>query len=414
MQALVLAAGKGTRMKSSRPKVLHEILGKPLVGYVLDTLAALGISPVTVVVGAGGEDVRGYLKTRPEKIRVVWQREQKGTGHAVEMARKPATGSGDVLIWPGDMPLLKRETLAAFINEHKAAGAAASVLSALQPEPYGYGRMLRAGGKFYGIREELDASEAERRIQEVNTGVYLFGVRQLFDALKKVKPANEKREYYLTDTIEILTGQGQVVEAFPLAEAREAQGINSRHELAEATETMRNREIQAHMERGVSFVSPDQTFVEPGVKIGEDTVIYPWCYIESGVVIGKNCSIGPFAKIRKGSTIGDECTVGSFVEVNRSKLGKGVLAKHLAYLGDATLGDATNVGAGTITANFDGKNKHATRIGKKVLIGSNTVLVAPVAVDDGAKTGAGSVVTKRVRKGQVVVGVPARPLAKNK
>jgi bifunctional UDP-N-acetylglucosamine pyrophosphorylase/glucosamine-1-phosphate N-acetyltransferase len=419
MQALVLAAGKGTRMKSERPKVLHEILGKPILGYVLDVLAALGVEKAHVVIGSGADQVKSYLKSRTgaPKISVIYQREQKGTGHAVDMARSQLAGyRGDVLIWPGDMPLLEEKTLREFISQHQKSRAAVSVLSCLRVDPKSYGRILRAAGSFCAIREELDATEAERRIQEVNTGIYLFQARPLFDALRKVKPANAKNEFYLTDTIEVLNRENAVLEAFPLAVAKEGQGINSRIDLAEATRIMRNREVQKHMENGVTFTAPEQTYVEQGVKIGTDTTVYPWCYIEAGVKIGKHCQIGPFAKIRKGSTIDDGAVVGSFVEVNRSKLGKNVMAKHLTYLGDAVIGDGTNIGAGTITANFDGKNKHLTRIGKKVLVGSDTVLVAPVTIEDGAKTGAGCVVTggSRIKKGQVVAGVPARPIGKRK
>ena len=421
MQALVLAAGKGTRMRSARPKVLHEIFAKPLLGYVFDTLQQLGVASPAVVIGNGAEQVRSYLKEREKtgkkKNPVVLQREQKGTGHAVEMSR-PVLGryEGDILIWPGDMPLLTRETLEAFIEKHEKSGADVSVLSSVQPDPKGYGRILKMHGKLTAIREELDADEEERQVREVNTGVYLFNAQKLFSALKKVKSSNEKNEFYLTDTIEILVQGGAKVEAFDLASAEEAMGINSRRELSQAFAVINRREISKHQDAGVTFVSPEQTFVEPGAKIGEDTLVYPWTYIEAGVKIGKNCQIGPCAKLRKGTEIGDDSIIGSFVEVNRSKLGKNVFAKHLTYLGDATLGDFTNVGAGTITANFDGVNKHATKIGKKVLLGSNTVIVAPAVLEDGAKTGAGSVVTagSRIRKGQVVVGVPAKPIKLNK
>ncbi len=414
MQALILAAGKGTRMKSERPKVLHEVFGLPLLSYVLRTLGELGISRPKVVVGYGADQVRARLGNQ-----AVWvlQSRQWGTGHAAACARRSFAGyKGDILIWPGDMPLLKKETLERFFREHRASGSEVSVLSSLQPDPAGYGRILRSGGGFYAIREELDATGAERRIQEVNTGVYLFRAPLLFEALSKIKPLNRKKEYYLTDTIEILAQAGRRLYAFPLAAGEEGQGINSRRDLSRVTEIMKNREIQYHESRGVTFAAPEQTFVAPGVRIGRDTVIYPWSYIEPGVRIGKKCSIGPFAKIRKGSVIGDGVTVGSFVEINRSKLGKDVSAKHLAYLGDAVVGEKTNIGAGTITANFDGKNKNITRIGRKVLVGSNTVFVAPVTVGDGARTGAGAVVTggTRVRRGETMVGVPARPVNGNK
>ncbi len=420
MEAIILAAGKGTRMRSELPKVLHEILGQPVLGHVLKVVSGIGVRKPKVVAGFEAEKVCSFLKICGQDLKiqpeVVYQREQRGTGHAVMMAEKNLRHfSGNVLIWPGDMPLLKRETLAAFVAEHERSGADVSVLSSLHVNPYGYGRILRAGGRFYAIREELDATETERRVQEVNSGVYLFKAKKLFQALKSIQPDNQKNELYLTDCIEILSNQNAKVEAFPLASEEEGCGINSREDLAKATQVMKNREIQKHLENGVTFVSPEQTFVAADVKIGTDTTIYPWCYIESGVKIGKKCQIGPFAKIRKGTVVGDDAVIGSFVEVNRSFIGNKVLAKHLAYLGDAIVGEGTNVGAGTITANFDGKHKHKTRIGKKVLIGSNTVFVAPVTVEDGARTGAGAVVTggSRVKKGQVVVGIPARPLAAN-
>ena len=421
MQAIVLAAGKGTRMRSDRPKVLHEILGRPMLAYVLEVLSQLGIKRPVVVIGSGADEVRkwGRFYFSGKKNRTVpiflLQRRQRGTGHAVMTAEKFLRGSKeDILIWPADMPLLKEKTLREFIVSHRRSGNEVSVLSSLFINPAGYGRILRAGGRFYGIREELDASGIERRIQEVHTGVYFFKARALLGALGKIRPENSKKEFYLTDTIEILSRGNRRMEAFPLADSSEAQGINSRADLAEAVRKMKNREIQKHQDGGVTFAAPDQTFVAPGVRIGRDTVIYPWCYIESGVTIGRRCEIGPFAKIRKGTVIADGAVIGSFVEVARSRIGKKVLAKHLAYIGDSVIGDETNVGAGTITANFDGKRKNKTRIGKKVLVGSNTVFVAPVTVGDRARTGAGSVVTRgtKIKKGEVVAGVPARPLKK--
>ncbi len=415
MEALVLAAGKGTRMRSEIPKVLHELLGQPMLAHVLDTLESVKVKRPAVVIGAGAEQVRSFLEKRGKHFSCVLQKQQKGTGHAVMMAAPLYKNrSGMLLIWPGDMPLVRRETLQAFIEAHEKSNAKASVLSALRPEPKSYGRILRAGGKFYAIREELDASEQERRIQEVNTGIYLFDCKALFAALKKIKPANAKQEFYLTDAIEVLAGQGDKIEAFPFASAEEGQGINSRVDLASGIQVMNKREIVFHQENGVTVVSPETTFIAPGVKIGQDTVIYPCTYIESGVRIGSKCEIGPFAKLRKGADIGNESVIGSFVEVSRSKVGKKVLAKHLAYLGDAVVGDGSNIGAGTITANYDGKHKHQTRIGKKVLVGSNTVFVAPVSVGDNARTGAGSVVIAgtKVKKGDVVAGVPAKSLKK--
>ncbi|MCM8775773.1 MAG: NTP transferase domain-containing protein [Candidatus Omnitrophica bacterium] len=419
MEAIVLAAGKGTRMKSERPKVLHEIFERPLLDYVLATLADIGVKRPNVVVGYGAEEVCSFLRKWKTDSRLgvrataVWQQDQKGTGHAVACCEKSLAGfKGDLLVIPGDVPLVKGQTLIDLIRVHRTSDLTASVLSSLRVDPTGYGRILRAGGRFYAIREEMDASNSERGVQEVNTGVYVFKAPSLFQALRKIRPVNQKKEYYLTDTIEVLIKNGRRVEAFPFASGIEGMGINSRRDLSEVIDAMKTREIQYHEQHGVTFVASDQTFVAPGVQIGRDTIIYPWTYIESGVKIGRHCKIGPFAKIRKGTVIGDAAEIGSFVEVTRSRLGEKVVAKHLAYLGDAVVGTGTNVGAGTITANFDGKRKHQTRIGKKVLIGSNTVFVAPVAVGDGAQTGAGCVVTggSKIKKGEVVVGVPARPL----
>jgi bifunctional UDP-N-acetylglucosamine pyrophosphorylase/glucosamine-1-phosphate N-acetyltransferase len=275
---------------------------------------------------------------------------------------------------------------------------------------------VREEGRFAAIREELDATPEERAIREVNTGIYLFDKKALLEAIGKIGQDNQKREYYLTDTVEILRREGYCVEAFSLAIAEEGQGINSQKDLAIVTQKINEREITRHQDRGVTFMAPEQTFVAPGVKIGQGTMIFPWCFIETGVEIGRQCEIGPFAKLRRGTVIGDGSIIGSFVEVNRSRVGKKVLAKHLAYLGDAVVGDGSNVGAGTVTANFDGKKKHATVIGKNVMIGSNTVFVAPVRIPDGVKTGAGSVVISKtiLKKGDVVVGVPARPVSKKK
>lgn len=415
MNAIVLAAGKGTRMRSELPKVLHEVLGKPVLGYALETLAGAGVAKPFVVIGYKAAEVRAFLKQH--RAVPVLQGEQKGTGHAVLMAKAALKrAQGPVLVWPGDMPLVKLETLQAFIKAHQKLRAHASVLSCVHEDPAGYGRILREEGKFTAIREELDATPAERKVREVNTGIYLFDKAALFEALDRIGQNNRKGEYYLTDSIEILRGEGYCVEAFPLATAEEGQGINSQKDLALVTKKINEREIEKHQERGVTFVAPEQTFVAPGVKIGPGTVIDPWCFIETDVMIGKNCRIGPLAKLRQGTVVGDGSEIGSFVELNRTKIGKNVCAKHLAYLGDAVIGDGSNVGAGAITANFDGKNKHQTTIGKKVFVGSNTVFVAPVQVPDGAKTGAGSVVLPktRMRKGDVVVGVPARPIKAKK
>lgn len=415
MEAIVLAAGKGTRMCSELPKVLHPVFGKPVLGYVLETLTGAGIKNLFVVVGHKADEVRSFAKKYGATS--VLQREQKGTGHAVMMAKAAIKqAQGPILVWPGDMPLVKAETLTKFLAAHKKSQAHVSVLSCVQDDPSGYGRIVREEGHFAAIREELDATPGERAIREVNTGIYLFDKKVLFEALAKIGQNNQKGEYYLTDTIEILRREGYCVEAFALAAAEEGQGINSQKDLATVTKKINEREIAKHQEKGVTFMAPEQTFVAPGVKIGKGTTIYPWCFIESGVEIGADSAIGPLAKLRRGTVIGDGTVIGSFVEVNRSRLGKKISAKHLAYLGDAVIGDGVNIGAGTITANFDGVKKHPTVIGKNVMVGSNTVFVAPVQIPDGVKTGAGSVVISKIKikKGDVVVGVPARPVPKKK
>jgi bifunctional UDP-N-acetylglucosamine pyrophosphorylase/glucosamine-1-phosphate N-acetyltransferase len=415
MEAIILAAGKGTRMCSELPKVLHPVFGKPVLGYVLEVLAGAGIKDHFAVVGYKADEVRAFLKSY--SVVPVLQREQKGTGHAVMMAKSALKNAqGPVLIWPGDMPLVKPETLEKFLAAHKKSRAHVSVLSCVHEDPSGYGRIVREEGHFAAIREDLDATPEERAIPEVNTGIYLFDKKVLFEALDKIGQDNQKGEYYLTDTVEVLRREGYCVEAFSLASAEEGQGINSQKDLATVTKKINEREIARHQEKGVTFMAPEQTFVAPGVKIGKGTTIYPWCFIQAGAEIGAGCEIGPFAKLRSGTVIGDGSVIGSFVEVNRSRLGKKVSAKHLTYLGDAVIGEGTNIGAGTITANFDGKKKHQTVIGKNVKVGSGTVFVAPVRIPDETKTGAGSVVIPKIKikKGDVVVGVPARPVLKKK
>ncbi len=413
LQALVLAAGKGTRMHSQLPKVLHAIWSRPLLGHVLDTLQSIGIKNPCVVVGYGADEVKKFLAAEKNSSHTALQNPQKGTGHAVMVAEKQLAGAQEVLIWPGDMPLLKKDTLQSFLKQHRKSKAIVSVLTCRQPNPFGYGRIVRDSQcEFIAIREEVDASDSEKKINEVNTGIYLFDRKALFQALQKVKPNNKKGEFYLTDTIEILRSQNQSVQAVCVASSEEALGVNSKRDLATAMRALTDREIDAHLEAGVSIVSPRDTWIAPHVKIGAGTVIYPWTWIDTNTTIGSDCEIGPFAKIRGGSSIGDQSIVGNFVEVNRSKLGNHVNAKHLTYLGDAVVSDFVNFGAGSITANFDGKNKHTTRVGKQVMVGSNTVMVAPVNIPERVKTGAGSVVTKKtkMRAGDLVLGVPARAI----
>lgn len=412
LQAVILAAGRGSRMHSGEPKVLHQIFGRPLIDYPLEILKEIGVKKPLVVVGWGREKVKSYLEGRAG---IVVQSPALGTGHAVRTAkRKIARFPGTLLIWPADMALIQKETVEELIRRHRASRASVTILSSFRVDPTGYGRIVRRGGRVVGIREELDASPEEKRIHEVNTGIYLFEPRPLFESLEKIRPTNRKKEYYLTDTIRFIDEALGRVEAFPYASPEEAQGINSQADLVRAFKALNHDTLKKLQNQGVTIVSPEQTFIAPGVRIGKDTVIYPWTYIEKKVRIGKRCQIGPFAKIRPGSVVEDGAVIGSFVEIVRSHIGKKVLAKHLAYLGDAVVGEGTNIGAGTITANYDGRRKHKTRIGKKAFIGVDTVLIAPVRVGNRAKTGAGAVLTKgtQMSEGEIFVGVPARALTK--
>ena len=414
LQAILLAAGRGTRMKSDRPKVLHEIFNRPLLDYPLEIVRQLGIRRPIVVVGWGREMVSAFLQG---KAACMVQDPQLGTGHAVQVTEgKLRFFRGDILIWPADMTLITKETLVRLVETHRQAKAQASILSSLVFDPKGYGRIMRRAGQVVEIREDLDATPEEKRIQEVNTGVYLFKPSVLFEFLKKIQPANQKKEYYLTDIIRLIHEAGGRVQALPYALPTEAEGINSQADLTCVVKILNRRTVQKLQTHGVTLIAPEQTFIASNARIGRDTVIYPWTYIEGRVRIGKGCRIGPFAKIRSGSVIEDGAVIGSFVEINRSHIGRKVLAQHLAYLGDAVVGEGTNIGAGTITANYDGKRKNKTHVGRKAFIGVDTVFIAPVRVGHRAKTGAGAVLTRgtRVADGETFVGVPARVLKKKR
>lgn len=402
-------------MRSSRSKVLHELFGRPMLEYGLEALRSSGIRRTMVVAGANYKALRDCTQGRFE---VVLQKRRLGTGHAVLMTRpKLRSYQGHLVVIAGDVPLILGPTLREFCRRHVAQGAEASVLTAHLPDPEGYGRILRdAGGEVAGIREELDASRGEKEIREVNSSIYCFRARPLFAALKKVRPENRKREYYLTDVIGSLVRNGLKVCAFPLAQGEELLGINTRKDLAEASKVLRKRNVEFHMNRGVTIVSPETTYIESGVKMGRDTVVYPFTYIEKGVTVGKRCRLGPFCKIRSGSRIRDEAVIGSFVEIVRSEVGSRTMVKHLTYLGDARVGRGVNIGAGAITANFDGRAKNKTRIGDRAFIGCDTILVAPVSIGKGATTGAGSVILRgrKIPANATAVGIPARVVSRKK
>ncbi len=410
VKAVVLAAGKGVRMKSDRPKVLHEILGRPVLDFVLRNLRLAGVQDIVVVVGHQADKVRAAAPG----CRFAEQTVQKGTGHALLAAAEALKGfSGDLFVVAGDAPLIGPDTLRRLLEDHRANRRSASFLSACLDDPTGYGRVVRdkSTGKFLRFAEESDASLEEKNIPECNSGTYVFNAAAVSAALREVKPNNAKGELYLTDALGVMVGQGQAVDGVRSIMPAEIYGINSRRDLVAATNFIRWKILEYHMDNGVTVVDPSTTFIEEDVTIGQDTVIQPFTVIRRGVVIGKDCSVGPFAQLQPGTVLEDDAHVGNFVEVKKSRLGAHSKAKHLAYLGDATIGTKVNIGAGTITANYDGVNKHPTVIEDGVHIGSNSVLVAPVRIGKGAKTGAGAVVVRgEVPPGAVVVGVPARAL----
>ena len=413
IQAVILAAGEGTRMKSDLPKVLHTICGRPMIAYALDLVASAGVKQPIVILGHGADTVKPAL---PKEARVVIQTKQLGTGDAVVAAKKLlGTSAGAVLILYADTPLLRRTTVQKLIETHFKTGATCSLLTAHLADPTGYGRIIRnENGQITVIVEEAEANVAQRAIREINVGPLICSAQSLLEALVAVKPSGAKHELYLTEIISHLARQeGAKIQATRVEEISEALGINSRAELARAIGVIRQRIIETHLHNGVTIEDPTTTFIDHGVAIGADTVIHPHTVIETGVAIGKRCSIGPFARLRSGVAVAEETRIGNFVELVRTKIGPRVRVNHVSYLGDATIDEGVNIGAGTITANYDGHAKYETHIGKGAFIGSDTVLIAPVNIGAGAVTGAGSVVTKAhdVPARGIVVGVPARPLA---
>jgi bifunctional UDP-N-acetylglucosamine pyrophosphorylase/glucosamine-1-phosphate N-acetyltransferase len=409
LRTIVLAAGKGTRMKSDIPKVLHPVCGKPIIRYVIDLVNQVGSLKTYVVLGHKSEQVAEYLG---EDYTVVKQLKLLGTADAVRCAQK-ALGSyrGDILIVCGDTPLLSKGAVKNLIRRHKKTEAACTILTTVVHDPSGYGRIIRAeNGKVVAIREDKDAVGLERDIAEINVGVYCFNGKELFAGLKEIKLNPKKKEFYLTDMIDLFTQKELKVETWETENPDECLGVNNRQDLATAQDYIRRSVLKDLMLQGVTIVDPATTYVDASAKIGKDTVIRPYSFIESDVRIGNRCVIGPFAHVRPGSRIGNDVEVGNFTEVNRSKLGDRTLMKHFSYLGDATLGSGVNIGAGTVTANYDGVNKHPTRIDNGAFIGSDSVFVAPVRIGKRAKIGAGSVVTrgKNIPDGAVAFGVPAQ------
>jgi len=442
---IILAAGKGTRMKSKTPKVLHPLLGKPMLAYAIEAVqSATGRRPL-VVVGHGAEAVQAAFA---EKADFVLQDPPLGTGHAVQSAREAVpAGTRWVLVSNGDMPLLTADTLQSLIEAQKAHNGPITMLTVEVDDPRGFGRVVRnADGTVQAIVEEADATEEQKRIRELNVGAYCFDAEWLWASLPKI-PLSPKGEYYLTDLVGLAVSEGKSVQALKLEDPTEAIGVNTRVHLAEAAAALQKRINRRLMESGVTLIDPNRTYIEPTVQIGRDTTIWPDCYLRGSTTIGENCEIGPnayivdtqigdncrvfasvleyamlennvdigpFGHLRKGAHLAEGVHMGNFGEVKNSYLGPGVKMGHFSYIGDATIEADVNIGAGTITCNYDGERKNPTKIGKGAFIGSDTMLVAPVEIGEGARTGAGAVVTKNVPPYTLAVGVPARAIKKLK
>ena len=412
-KAIILAAGRGTRMKSETPKVLHKICGKPVLDYVLDITKNLRSLKTYVVVGHGSQKVKDAVGIGVEFVQ---QDRLLGTADAVNRCAPYLKNyQGVILVLCGDTPLLSKDSVKVLLRQHHRSKASATVLTAKIDNPHGYGRIVRDGqGTFFAIREQKDVSVVEDKIKEINTGVYAFNSKDLFGILKKVKLNPRKKEFYLTDVIELLLADGKKVSTFTTQDAAVAFGVNSREDLAQAQAIIRSRILSQHMLSGVTIVDPLTTFIEAGVKIGKDTIIHPMTVIHADVRIGKNCSIGPMSRLRPGTRISDGVEIGNFTEVSRSSLGAGAIQKHFSFLGDAVVGQRVNIGAGVVTANYDGVNKNKTVIGAQAFIGSDAILVAPNKIGAKAVIGAGSVLPKgkNIPAGMVAIGVPARVIKK--
>lgn len=426
LKSLILAAGKGTRMKSDLPKVIHKVNGIPMVKKILNELNKLNVEENILILGHKKELILNEL----EDIKYVTQEQQLGTGHAVLQAKELLKDyNGDVMILCGDTPLLRSETLKEMYDYHKKTKSITTILTSIYEKPFGYGRIVKENKNVVGIIEEKEASDEIKKIKEVNAGVYCCDSSELFKALDKVTNENEKGEYYLTDIVKIQVSENKKVSSFILDNNEEILGVNSKIELAKASKVLRKRKNNELMENGVIFMDPETTYIEENVQVGKDTLLYPTVILQGNTKIGEKCEIigntriinsnlgnsitiessviedsiiedlvtmGPFAHLRPKSHLKNKVHIGNFVEVKKSTLEPGVKAGHLTYLGNATIGKDTNIGAGTITCNYDGTNKFNTIIGENVFIGSSSMLVAPLTIGDKALTGAGSVITKDV------------------
>jgi bifunctional UDP-N-acetylglucosamine pyrophosphorylase / glucosamine-1-phosphate N-acetyltransferase len=437
---LIMAAGKGTRLKSNRAKVLHEIGGAPLLTHVIHAAASV-VKPeeIFVVVGHQAESVEAAVAAMG--VRFVEQKEQRGTGHAVQSAAGAITGAENVIVLSGDVPLIRTETIEALFNFHETQKAAMTILSATPADPTGYGRVIRRKGDAAGVEaivEQKDLAPDELSIGEINSGIYAFSTAALLKQLAHLNTNNAQGELYLTDVAKLLFVAGERVVALEAADANEILGANTIAELAALDQSLRARTARRLMDAGVTIQRPETCVIDAEVEVEADAIIEPFvqllgktrigtetrirsytvienCTIGSGVLVRQNCvlgdstvedgaKIGPFAHLRPESHIGVDAHIGNFVETKKSKIGKGAKANHLAYIGDAEVGEATNIGAGTITCNYDGANKHVTRIGKGVFVGSNSTLIAPLTIGDGAYIGAASCIPKDVPADALAVG----------
>ena len=445
IDVIILAAGIGTRMKSNIPKVLHELLGKPMVNYILDAVRGLVSQPPVVVVGSQAEMIKEVLG---DQTRYVLQEPQLGTAHAVICAREMLERKSDVVVVANsDNPLVTAETFQHLVDTHLRNRSKITVSTVVAEEPRGFGRILRdEGGRIVRIVEEKAATPEEKKIREMNSNPYCFNARWLWDTLDKVKKS-AVGEYYLTDLVHVAYNEGLTVGSIEIEDREESIGINNRVHLAEAAKALQRRINRRWMLEGVTMVDPDKTYIEDAVTIGRDTVLYPEVYLRGNTVIGESCEIGPsvliedttigdrckllfamlegarldndvdigpFGHLRRGAHLDDHVHMGNFGEVKNSHLGPGTKMGHFSYIGDAEIGANVNIGAGTITCNFNGERKFKTEIGEDAFIGSDTMLIAPVRIGKGSKTGAGAVVNRDVPDGATVVGVPAKPVDKKR
>ena len=437
IHVVILAAGKGTRMKSARPKVLHRVAGQPLIEHVLACAAAIHPRSTTVVIGHQADELTAALAGHPGLTFVV-QEPQLGTAHALMTTESALAGqSGLLVLLSGDVPLLTASTLKTLVDRHEKSGAAATVVTAIVDDPHGYGRVVRTGEQIARIVEQKDASPAEREIREINSGIYAFSIAGLFDAVRSIAAENAQKEYYLPDLVAIYRQRGSIVETVIVSNPDEIRGINSRVELAAVSRIVRDQKTAELMASGVTIEDPATAYVDAGVTIGTDTILHPGVSLEGRTTIGAGCeihsgtrivdsqigdrvtilnhcvitnarvadhaSIGPFAHLRNDADVRANAKVGNFVELKKTVLGAGSKANHLAYLGDATIGEQVNIGAGTITCNYDGAKKNQTVIEDGAFVGSDSQLIAPVTIGKGAYVGSGSTIRENVPPGALAV-----------